>query len=223
MSVDIGERIRTLRTVRGLSQEEVARRTGIGLKSYGDLERGRTRDPHYSTLRGVARALGVRVEELLEEPAVPLAEPPRGAGPAVVAVGATPEEATEKLEQQLYAPARIAQGWHRLAQRWEERLERGDFDARSLEDFVDTLEDVVLSLQANVAAERRELRAQYGKDVARNRSVLRPALDRLFTLVDEALQDLQDALRKTDAKELEAEAGLRDKLVLVRDHLKMAR
>jgi transcriptional regulator with XRE-family HTH domain len=65
MSVDIGERIRSLRTARGLSQEEVARRTGIGLKSYGDLERGRTKDPHYSTLRGVARALGVRVEELI--------------------------------------------------------------------------------------------------------------------------------------------------------------
>jgi len=55
---------------RGLSQEEVARRTGIGLKSYGDLERGRTKDPHYSTLRGVARALEVRVEDLLEEPAL---------------------------------------------------------------------------------------------------------------------------------------------------------
>jgi transcriptional regulator with XRE-family HTH domain len=66
MSVDIGERIRALRTARGLSQEEVARRTGIGLKSYGDLERGRTKDPHYSTLRGVARALEVRVEDLLE-------------------------------------------------------------------------------------------------------------------------------------------------------------
>jgi transcriptional regulator with XRE-family HTH domain len=81
MSVDIGERIRSLRTARGLSQEEVARRTGIGLKSYGDLERRRTRDPHYSTLRGVARALNVRVEELLEEP-VPLDEAPREAGPA---------------------------------------------------------------------------------------------------------------------------------------------
>jgi transcriptional regulator with XRE-family HTH domain len=77
MSVDIGERIRSLRTARGLSQEEVARRTGIGLKSYGDLERGRTKDPHYSTLRGVARALGVRVEELIEEPAVPLDEAPQ--------------------------------------------------------------------------------------------------------------------------------------------------
>jgi transcriptional regulator with XRE-family HTH domain len=77
MSVDIGERIRSLRTARGLSQEEVARRTGIGLKSYGDLERGRTKDPHYSTLRGVARALGVHVEELIKEPAVPLDEAPQ--------------------------------------------------------------------------------------------------------------------------------------------------
>ena len=79
MSVDIGGRIRSLRTARGLSQEEVARRTGIGLKSYGDLERGRTKDPHYSTLRGVARALNVRVEELLEEP-VPLGDAPGEAG-----------------------------------------------------------------------------------------------------------------------------------------------
>jgi transcriptional regulator with XRE-family HTH domain len=90
MSVDIGARIRSLRTARGLSQEEVARRTGIGLKSYGDLERGRTRDPHYSTLRGVARALGVRVEELLEEP-IPLGEAP-----------ATPNEWARELGARLH-------------------------------------------------------------------------------------------------------------------------
>jgi transcriptional regulator with XRE-family HTH domain len=91
MSVNIGERVRSLRTARGLSQEEVARRTGIGLKSYGDLERGRTRDPHYSTLRGVARALEVRVEDLLEEP-VPLADAPSSSGP--------PRVSKEKLAAQ---------------------------------------------------------------------------------------------------------------------------
>jgi len=73
MSTGIGERLRRLRHERGLSQEDVARRTGIGLKSYGDLERGKATDPHYSTLRGIARALEVTVEELVEEP-VPLAE-----------------------------------------------------------------------------------------------------------------------------------------------------
>jgi transcriptional regulator with XRE-family HTH domain len=69
MFVEIGERIRGLRTAQGLSQEEAARRTGIGLKSYGDIERGRTKDPHYSTLRAVAHALGVPVQELIQEPA----------------------------------------------------------------------------------------------------------------------------------------------------------
>jgi transcriptional regulator with XRE-family HTH domain len=91
MDIDIGARIRALRTERGLSQEEVARRTGIGLRSYGDLERGRTRDPHYSTLRGIARALGVPVEELLEEPTplaagkaeAPAPGPPTSADPDV--------------------------------------------------------------------------------------------------------------------------------------------
>jgi transcriptional regulator with XRE-family HTH domain len=74
MSVDIGGRIRALRTERGLSQEEVARRTGVSLGSYGDIERGVTTDPHYSTLLGIAHALGTTVAELVgEEPSVPLA------------------------------------------------------------------------------------------------------------------------------------------------------
>jgi len=84
MSVGIGERIRALRTERGLSQEEVARRTGVSLGSYGDIERGVTTDPHYSTLRGISHALGVPIERLLQEEPAPLAEAPREAGPANV-------------------------------------------------------------------------------------------------------------------------------------------
>src|SRR5215207_781297 len=86
MSVVIGERIRALRTERGLSQEEVARRTGVSLGSYGDIERGVTTDPHYSTLRGIARALGVPIEKLLqEEPALAgKAEAPQETGQSEV-------------------------------------------------------------------------------------------------------------------------------------------
>jgi transcriptional regulator with XRE-family HTH domain len=83
MSTDLGNRLRSLRRARGLSQEAVARQTNIGLKAYGDLERGRTTDPHYSTLEGIAHALGVTVAELTgEEAAVPLGEDPRETGPA---------------------------------------------------------------------------------------------------------------------------------------------
>jgi transcriptional regulator with XRE-family HTH domain len=67
MSTEIGKRLRSLRKAQGLSQEAVARQTRVGLKAYGDLERGRTVDPHYSTLEDAARALGVTVAELLSE------------------------------------------------------------------------------------------------------------------------------------------------------------
>src|ERR1051325_7503992 len=70
MAADIGRRIRDLRSAQGLSQEEVARRTNIGLKTYSRLEQGRTKDPHSSTLLEIARALGVPVEDLVREPSL---------------------------------------------------------------------------------------------------------------------------------------------------------
>ncbi|MDP9474830.1 MAG: helix-turn-helix transcriptional regulator [Actinomycetota bacterium] len=55
-----------MRVEKGLTQEEIARRAGMSLKGMGDLERGVATDPHFSTLVGIARALGVSVLELVE-------------------------------------------------------------------------------------------------------------------------------------------------------------
>jgi transcriptional regulator with XRE-family HTH domain len=75
MSMALSERLRSLRKERGLSQETVARRADIGLKAYGELERGIATDPHFSTLAGIARALGLTVAEVVgEKPNVPLDE-----------------------------------------------------------------------------------------------------------------------------------------------------
>jgi transcriptional regulator with XRE-family HTH domain len=160
MSVDIGERIRSLRTARGLSQEEVARRTGIGLKSYGDLERGRTRDPHYSTLRGVARALGVRVEELLEESVLAgKAEAPPLSGPEKQ----LPEEAGEErhpndevTQRRIYSglASERAGLLESMAELWDRLLDRG-------EDNVDTLrliEHVTIREVINHAIDEEEIK-----------------------------------------------------------------
>jgi transcriptional regulator with XRE-family HTH domain len=160
MSVDIGERIRSLRTARGLSQEEVARRTGIGLKSYGDLERGRTRDPHYSTLRGVARALGVRVEELLEESVLAgKAEAPPLSGPEKQ----LPEEAGEErypndevTQRRTYSglASERAGLLESMAELWDRLLDRG-------EDNVDTLrliEHVTIREVINHAIDEEEIK-----------------------------------------------------------------
>jgi transcriptional regulator with XRE-family HTH domain len=75
----LSERLRSLRKERGLSQEAVARRADIGLRAYGELERGIATDPHFSTLAGIARALGLTVAEVVgEKPNVPLDELPPG-------------------------------------------------------------------------------------------------------------------------------------------------
>jgi transcriptional regulator with XRE-family HTH domain len=199
---NLGERVRAVRKARDLSQEALAREAGVSLNLVNKLERGVVTDPHFSTLLGIARALGVPVEELMREP-VPLGETPSPAGPAVVSVGATPEEAAEKLEQQLYAPARIAQGWHQLAQLFSdelEKVEKGDSEPSSLEILIDTLENVALGMEANVAAEKKELRARYDdEDAVRSKAVLRPAIDRLSALIGEAQQ-------KIDRGELEVKA-----------------
>jgi transcriptional regulator with XRE-family HTH domain len=64
--LEIGERIRAARKAAGMTQEEVARRTNLTLKAFGELERGDVRDPHISSLASIARALGVGVMDLLE-------------------------------------------------------------------------------------------------------------------------------------------------------------
>jgi transcriptional regulator with XRE-family HTH domain len=75
------DRIRELRKAQGLSQEKLARQADLSLNLIGRLEGGQVTDPHYSTLRGLARALGVPVEDLVREPALAgKAEAPREAG-----------------------------------------------------------------------------------------------------------------------------------------------
>jgi transcriptional regulator with XRE-family HTH domain len=72
VDVNIGDRIRTARKAAGMTQEAVARRTDLSLQAVGDIERGIVRDPHISSLRQIARALGIPVTQMLEDPAPPL-------------------------------------------------------------------------------------------------------------------------------------------------------
>jgi transcriptional regulator with XRE-family HTH domain len=61
----VGVRVQKLRTVRKLSQEALAKRAGISRGYLARLEIGR-HDPTVTTLRKLAKALGVPVTALLE-------------------------------------------------------------------------------------------------------------------------------------------------------------
>ena len=58
------QRIKTLRRLRAMSQEELAKESGVGRATISRIERGET-GAHGRTLRRLAKALGVGVEELV--------------------------------------------------------------------------------------------------------------------------------------------------------------
>lgn len=75
---NISERIRDARKAAGLTQEVVARRADLSMNMVSRLELGKIQDPHYSTLSGIAHALGTTVAELVGEgEPVPLGEDPQ--------------------------------------------------------------------------------------------------------------------------------------------------
>ncbi|HXB16396.1 MAG TPA: helix-turn-helix transcriptional regulator [Solirubrobacteraceae bacterium] len=59
----LGEALRGLRDRQGLTQEALASRAGITTGTYARLELGQS-DPSWSTLRAVAKALGVTLSQL---------------------------------------------------------------------------------------------------------------------------------------------------------------
>jgi transcriptional regulator with XRE-family HTH domain len=128
MSTEIGKRLRSLRKAQGLSQEAVARQTRVGLKAYGDLERGRTVDPHYSTLEDAARALGVTVAELISEGAeasntgkapAPTASGQHETGSSDKGAG-DPAEAARRIQALPSTAAELASAWNRDVEFYEQ-------------------------------------------------------------------------------------------------------
>ena len=64
--MNIGERIRQIRTAKGLSQKETALLLEMDQSQYSKVELGKT-DPAFSTVDKIAQALGVSLAELTGE------------------------------------------------------------------------------------------------------------------------------------------------------------
>jgi transcriptional regulator with XRE-family HTH domain len=72
--------VKEIRRRKGWSQKDLAEESGVGQDTISGIESGR-HEPRPSTLRKLADALDVEVADFFREPAVPLAEAPREAGP----------------------------------------------------------------------------------------------------------------------------------------------
>jgi transcriptional regulator with XRE-family HTH domain len=62
--MDIGEKIRGIRSLKGLSQENMAEMLGLSLPTYADIERGK-KDLTFRRLEKVAEKLGVTLNDIL--------------------------------------------------------------------------------------------------------------------------------------------------------------
>jgi XRE family transcriptional regulator, regulator of sulfur utilization len=58
-------KLKKLRTAQGLTQEALAKKSGISRAYLARLEMGR-HDPHLSRLRKLAKVLGVKISELVD-------------------------------------------------------------------------------------------------------------------------------------------------------------
>jgi len=60
----LGARLREARQTAGLSQQELASRSGVNLDTLRAIEQGRTQNPGIFTVRQLALRLGVGLDEL---------------------------------------------------------------------------------------------------------------------------------------------------------------
>ena len=73
--LELAERIIELRDRAGLTQEAAAKKAGVGVTTWSNIETGAITRPHARTLIKMARALGVTTEAIMEEIPGPKAEP----------------------------------------------------------------------------------------------------------------------------------------------------
>jgi transcriptional regulator with XRE-family HTH domain len=68
----LARRVKQLRETAGLSQQALATRAGLSISAVFQIEQGSKNDPRVSTVKALADALGVAVDDLLtERPSAP--------------------------------------------------------------------------------------------------------------------------------------------------------
>jgi transcriptional regulator with XRE-family HTH domain len=63
---DLGKRVKTIRKVRGLTQEELGEKASLSYKFIGEVERGKV-NPSFNTLLALAKALNIDIGQLFTE------------------------------------------------------------------------------------------------------------------------------------------------------------
>ena len=194
MDVSIGARIKAARTAAGMTQMDVARRTDLSLQAVGDIERGIVRDPHISSLRQIARALGIPVTQMLEDSfrdPVTLAEaPPEQAGPN--ALTAKIVEVQEAYQSRLLGLKLLTERWETRLRVFGDEISKETLENMSIEGtyMTDFFIEAALEEMAKIAlvvghTRPEDLANGAAFEFAAQVSIMRPAYERWRALGDE--------------------------------------
>ncbi len=167
--------MRHMRREKGLSQQELADLAGVGQDSISAIETGK-HEPHPRTLRKLAEALDVEVADFFREPAVPLGEAPREAGPED---GETPVSLID------------AEVLSTVAALWEDQLSRGLYDEDTLRKMYITAGILVMNHVSNVGESRGNLRPDLLAQLE--------AAEERFAAVDNQVLEILEALPRGHA------------------------
>ena len=63
----LAKKIRELRNKKGLSQEKLARMADVSYNTIVKIESGDSKNPTFSTMSGIAKSLGISLDELAKE------------------------------------------------------------------------------------------------------------------------------------------------------------
>ena len=63
----LGKKIRELRIKKGLSQEKLARIADVSYNTIVKIESGESKNPTFKTMAGIAKALGVSLDDLAKK------------------------------------------------------------------------------------------------------------------------------------------------------------
>jgi transcriptional regulator with XRE-family HTH domain len=152
----VGERLAELREQKALTLRDLEEASGVGADAISKIENGH-RKPRPSTLRKLARALGVEVEDFFRQPAVPLADAPRGAGhpsaaeraDSIEGLAASVESVAER------AQARIERTGSGDGDAWLALLEDTSFARKGAEQLLEEVADAAMQQPRETPGERR--------------------------------------------------------------------
>ena len=156
------DRLAELRERRALTLRELAEMSGVAADTINQIELGH-RKPRPSTLRKLARALGVDVEEFYAEPAVPLPEAPKAGRLSAIDVAKDGARRQIALEKQAMFGGRSEGGLdQRHANEAMRRLrEEYGLDGNDAEELVDfALKDARLEEENATLRDRLQEREQ---------------------------------------------------------------